>query len=186
MAVVTDPASDPRTPGERRLARPPSDRYRSAPATGTDRADGAVAAVAASAADAASGDAHRAGSPARGVVFGAIVSLGGAAATVLLGGALAMSAGLLVVAAATGYAVALAVAAGRGEASGPGRRRLASRWIAAALAVIGIAIGQIGLWLFARAEGGVLTLPDYLGQTFGLLVPLQLVLAGAVAWWTAR
>ncbi len=60
------------------------------------------------------------------------------------------------------------------------------RWIATALAVIGVALGQLGLWLFARSEGGVLPLVDYLGQTFGPLVPLQLLVAGAVAWWTSR
>ena len=41
------------------------------------------------------------------------------------------------------------------------------------------------LW-FARTEGGVLPLIDYLGQTFGPLVPLQLLLAVGVAWWRAR
>jgi hypothetical protein len=44
----------------------------------------------------------------------------------------------------------------------------------------------VGLWLYARTEGGVLALPDYLGQTFGLLVPIQVALALAIAWWSAR
>ena len=59
-------------------------------------------------------------------------------------------------------------------------------WIAAALAALGVVLGQIGLWLFARAEGGVLAPIDYLGQTFGPLVPVEVLLAAAVAWWRAR
>ena len=47
-------------------------------------------------------------------------------------------------------------------------------------------LGQVGLWLFARAEGGVLAPIDYLGQTFGPLVPVEVVLAAVVAWWRAR
>ena len=49
-----------------------------------------------------------------------------------------------------------------------------------------VILGQLGLWLYARIEGGVLSLPDYLGQTFGFLVPLQFAAAMLVAWWTAR
>jgi uncharacterized protein (DUF2062 family) len=49
-----------------------------------------------------------------------------------------------------------------------------------------VAIAQIGIWLFARAEGGALGLVDYLGQTFGPLVPLQFAIAALVAWWSAR
>jgi hypothetical protein len=58
--------------------------------------------------------------------------------------------------------------------------------VAVVLAAIAVLAGQVGLWLYAQTEGGVLTLPDYLGQTFGVLVPLQLVIAVALAWWTAR
>jgi hypothetical protein len=36
------------------------------------------------------------------------------------------------------------------------------------------------------AEGGVLAPIEYLSQTFGPLVPIQLVIAGVAAWWTAR
>jgi len=49
-----------------------------------------------------------------------------------------------------------------------------------------VALAQLGIWLYARSEGGALGLVDYLSQTFGPLVPLQFVVAGAVAWWTAR
>ncbi len=153
------------TPGERRvgrqLDRPPSDRYR-ASASVTDPA--------------------ASGSLARGFAFGAIAGLVGAVSIVLLGGLFAISAGLLVVAVAMGYSVAAATTAGTGTTSTrPTRRRTA-----AALAGAAVILGQVGVWLFARAEGGVLSLPDYLGEVFGPLVPVQLFLAVVVAWWTAR
>jgi hypothetical protein len=122
------------------------------------------------------------------VALGAVAALAGASVTVILGGVLAVSAGLLVVAVTTGYAVSLAVTSG--DDDGPVRAGAARAgswpWIAAGLAVTGVAVGQLGLWLFARTEGGVLALPDYLGQTFGLLVPLEGLVAGVVAWWRTR
>lgn len=153
--------------GERRLARPPSERYGAAagpepPAPTAESSDGA--------------------SPFRGVAFGAVAAILGAAVIVVLGGAMAISAGLLVAAAAVGYAVGLATVAGAGATMSRVRRA----GIAASLAVLGVALGQVGLWLFARTEGGVLSLIDYLGQTFGPLVPLELLLAGGVAWWRSR
>ena len=153
--------------GERRLARPPSERYAAAggaepsapPADTADRA-----------------------SPARAIAFGAVAAIVGAALIVVLGGAMAISAGLLVAAAAIGYAVGLATVAGAAATlTRPGRPGFA-----AVLAGLGIVLGQVGLWLFARTEGGVLPLIDYLGQTFGPLVPLELLLAVGVAWWRAR
>jgi len=95
---------------------------------------------------------------------------------------MAVSAGLLVAAAAIGYAVGVATVVGAGDTLS----RPARPWIAAALAGLGALLGQVGLWLFARTEGGVLPLIDYLGQTFGLLVPLELLLAAGIAWWRAR
>jgi hypothetical protein len=154
-------------PGERRLARPPSERYRAAP--------DADAAATPAVADPAAG-------PARGVAFGTVAALLGAGAIVVLGGALAVSTGLLVAAAALGYAVALALAAGAGDTLGKPRRT----WIAAGLALLGALLGQLGLWLYARSEGGVLAPIEYLAETFGALVPLELLLAAAVAWWRAR
>jgi hypothetical protein len=179
MRPVTDAprTPDPATPGsatappdggERRLARPPSERYGSAAAD---------ASSVASSSDAADG-----ASPVRGIAFGAVAAIVGAVAIVVLGGAMAVSAGLLVAAASVGYAVGLATVQGAGDTlSRPGRPA-----IAAALAGIGIAVGQVGLWLYARTEGGVLPLIDYLGLTFGALVPLELLLAAGVAWWRAR
>jgi hypothetical protein len=153
-------------PGERRLARPPGERYASTDAV----------------VESAGGDAAAVGSPVRGFVFGALAGLAGAAATVVLGGLLAVSAGLLVAAAATGWATGVATRVGGGAAF----RRAPRVVVAVVLAAIAVLAGQVGLWLYAQTEGGVLTLPDYLGQTFGVLVPLQLVIALALAWWTAR
>jgi hypothetical protein len=164
MALVTDPAPPP-TPGERRLDRPPSDRYRDADG------EGAGAAVVADGA-----------SVGRGVVFGVLAGLAGTVATVVLGGPIGLSAGLVVVAVATGWAVGTALRAGAGTTL-HGRTRPA---VAVAIVVIAVALGQVGLWLYARTEGGVLGLPDYLAETWGVLVPIQALVAGAAAWWAAR
>ncbi|MFL5778075.1 MAG: hypothetical protein ACJ761_03935 [Chloroflexota bacterium] len=154
-----DDGSD-QTPGERRLDRPPSDRYRVAEEPETERA----------------------GSPARAVAFGLFAAIGGAIALALLGGVVTISAGLIVVAAVIGWVVAIAVLAGD-----TGSR--STSWgiaIAIGLALGSVALGQLGLWLYARTEGGVLPIIDYLAQTFGFLVPIELVLAGLTAWVTAR
>jgi hypothetical protein len=166
MAAMPPPDDAPEQPGERRLDRPPSDRYREV----VDPNAAPQAAI------------PRAGSPGRGIAFAVLAALAGAGLTVVLGGRLTISAGLLVVAALTGRAVAIALVAGAGDSLPTPRRA----WLAAGIAVGGILLGQLGLWLFARTEGGVLALPDYLGQTFGLLVPIQIALALLVAWWSAR
>ena len=151
-------------PGERRLDRPPSDRYRTA------------------AADAPDPLAERPRSVARGLLFADLVALVGAGAIVVLGGVLAQSAGLIVVAALIGRAVAIALRLGAGPTLAPPRLT----WIAVGLALVGVALGQVGLWLFAASEGGVLPLPTYLAETFGFLVPIQLGVAAVFAWWAAR
>lgn len=151
-------------PGERRLARPPSDRYRAVEP------------------DAEGVSAPSRGSLPRGVLYGAVAALGGVLATVLLGGAMALSAGLLVVWASAGNAIGLATRIGSGLAV-PRSTRIG---IAAGLALAGAALGQLGLWWYAGTEGGVLPLLAYLGETFGILVPLQALLAVGFAWWAAR
>ncbi len=111
-----------------------------------------------------------------------VAGIVGAAIIVARGGPLAVSAGLLVVAAVLGRSVALALTVGAaGAVQAPSRT-----WLAVLIAVAGVLLGQLGLWLFGRTEGGVLGLTDYLGQTFGLLVPLQVGIAAVVAWWSAR
>jgi hypothetical protein len=150
----------PAEPGERRLERPPSDRY--TPAVPEPRSDGA-------------------GSRGRAITYAALAALAGAVAITVGGGLLAMTAGLLVIAVALGWAVAAALSTSPGD--GTRTRRTA---LAAGMAAIGVALGQLGLWLVARQEGGTLGLIEYLGEVFGILVLLQLVIAVAVAWWRAR
>lgn len=164
------PAADadpPRTPGERRLARPPSDRYRAAEA--------AAAAAPSEAPDPAA-------SLPRGIAVASASAVAGAAAVVLFGGVLTLSAGLVVVAAATGWAVAQGLRVGAREHLAPGRRRT----LALALALVATVLGQAGLWFYARAVGGVLPPLDYLGEVYGALVPLQVAAATLVAWISAR
>ncbi|HET9085037.1 MAG TPA: hypothetical protein VFN41_11610 [Candidatus Limnocylindrales bacterium] len=155
-------------PGERRPTRPldhaPSDRYRVT--------------------EAAEEDAAPSPPVARGIVFALLVAIAGGIAIAVAGGRLTITAGLLVIAAVLGWVVAVALAIGLGtnrSMGGPARGVTA-----AAIAVLGVALGQLGLWLIAREEGGVLAPADYLADVFGFLVPAEFALAAAVAWWRAR
>jgi hypothetical protein len=151
------------TPGERRLERPPSDRYRPAPSE-PEPGSGAT------------------GSLGRAIAFGGAAAIGGAVAITIAGGLIAITAGLLVIAAVVGWVVAGAVTSGARVAV----PRSTVRWLAVVLAVAGVALGQVGLWLLGREEGGVLSLIDYLAEVFGFLVPLQFGIAALVAWWQTR
>lgn len=110
-----------------------------------------------------------------------MAGLAGAVVIALGGGLLTMTAGLLVIAAVVGWvvAVALSIDAARGPGLGP------RRWTAAGIALAAVALGQVGLWLIARGEGGTLGLVDYLAEVFGPLVPAQSIIASLVAWWRA-
>jgi hypothetical protein len=155
-------------PGERpnrtRLTQPPGARYGEPATPGTPASAPTAAGLA------------------RGIAWATAVAIGGAAVIVALGGPFAASVGLVIVAVLIGRFVALALRAGAGAAMTPRARRAT----AVVLAVIAVLLGQLGIWLYARSEGGVLGLVDYLGQTFGWLVPAQLIAAGAVAWWSSR
>ena len=119
---------------------------------------------------------------ARGLLFAVTLAAAGALVITLLGGVLAISAGLIGAAAATGWAVGMGLRAGARETLS----RTARIRLAMALAIASIVVGQLGLWLYARAEGGVLGPLDYLGETFGLLVPIELLAASILAWISAR
>ena len=93
-----------------------------------------------------------------------------------------MTTGLVVVAGATGLFVAYALQVGAAEHL-TSRRRIG---IAIILTVVAIALGQLGIWQYARSEGGVLPLADYLGEVFGLLVPLEFAAGIVAAWLVAR
>jgi hypothetical protein len=164
--------ASPQEPGERpnptRLDRAPGARYTEPDAGTTTEADATTADPAAA--------------PARGIAWAVLVAIGGAAVIVALGGPLAVTVGLLVVAALIGRFVALALRSGAGSTIEAG----AGTATAIAVAELAIVLGQVAIWLYARSEGGVLALPDYLAQTFGWLVPAQLIVAAAAAWWSAR
>ena len=112
----------------------------------------------------------------RAVVVATITGLAGAALMVLLAGELAVSFGLLIIAALMGRFIGLALRTARGALT-PAR----ARTIGLALATTVVGLAQVGIWLFARSEGGVLEFTDYLGQTFGLLVPLEFAIAAVIA-----
>lgn len=114
------------------------------------------------------------------MAIGALIAVVGAIAIAVAGGLLAITAGLVIVAVAIGWGVGTVVTLGA-EPDPP-----STTWAAVALTVLGIGLGQVGLWLIARQEGGVLGLVDYLSETFGFLVPLQLVAGAGTAWWRAR
>jgi hypothetical protein len=159
MANMAD--TSPREPGERRrLDRPPGERYRST----ADATEPAVASAGVA--------------PGRGLVLAALVGIAGAVLDVVLAGLLAVSSGLLVVALIVGRFVALAFRFGAGSTVSPRTTVLA----AVLIALGSVFLAQLGIWLYARSEGGVLELTDYLGETFGVLVPLQFAIAGIVAW----
>jgi hypothetical protein len=149
---MADPSNPP---GERRLPRPPSDRYRS-----TIEAVPPVA-----------GPTEPA-PLARSLGLGAVAGLVGAAAITMLGGALSMTAGLLVVAGATGWTVGAML-----------RRRAGA---AIALALAAVALGQLGLWAYALWQGGVLGPLDLLWEVYGGLVPVEFLAAAFLAWIVAR
>ncbi len=47
-------------------------------------------------------------------------------------------------------------------------------------------LAQLGLWQYGLTEGGVLSFFDYLSEVYGQLVPLEIVIAAALAWLAAR
>ena len=162
--VVDDRPTTP-APGEQRprgtLDRPPSERYGVAedvPAVASERPPFA-----------------------RGIAAAAVAAIAGAVVIAVGGGLLTITAGLLVVAAIVGWIVAVALMLGGGVPTAAERGR--RRWIAAVIALAGVALGQAGLWLIARGEGGTLGPIDYLAETFGALVPAELLIAAVVAWW---
>jgi hypothetical protein len=100
---------------------------------------------------------------------------------VLLGGVLSLSAGLLVVAGGTGWLIRRALAAAS-RGSGP----VSAPVIAVGLAAASVVLGHLGLWLFARSEGGALGFADYLAQTWGVLAVGQYLVALVAAWLASR
>ena len=122
------------------------------------------------------------GSPARAVVSGTIAAAVAAIVFLIFAGPLSFSAGLVVIAIFAGRMIGLVTR----TAAGPAVSSDARVVIALLLTIGWFVVAQLAVWLYARAEGGNLDMLDYLGQTFGPLVPLQLIVAVLVAWWSAR
>jgi hypothetical protein len=94
------------------------------------------------------------------------VAVGGVLAFVVLGGILAITAGLVVLAGLIGWLIGL----------------LVRPPVRAAVVAIGVVVvGLLGVWLFGRWEGGVLDPIEYLAEVQGVLVPLELLAAGGLA-----
>jgi hypothetical protein len=94
------------------------------------------------------------------------VAIGGVVAFVVLGGVLAVTAGLIVVAGLIGWLTGLVVRPP----------------IRAAVVAVGVVVaGLLAVWLFGRWEGGVLDPIEYFAEVQGLLVPFELLAAGALA-----
>ena len=163
MTTTDGPDPGPPTPGERRLARPPSERYRTEEPVPVAAEDGG-------------------GSFGRALALGGLTAIAIAAGIAVFGGVILVTAGLVALAALGGWGIGIAVRVGSGGTVAAERRAVMAA-VLAALAVLG---GQLGLWLFARYEGGVLGPVDYLAETFGLLVPIELAFAIVAGWFAAR
>jgi hypothetical protein len=146
--TTTGPGDSPRRP---QLERPPGERYRrSELAAGVDGSAGRLATV----------------WPPLAVI------LGGAVAYTLLGGVMAVTAGLIVVALFVGWLIGKLV-------SRPPR--------AAVVGLVAVVAGLLGIWLFGRLEGGVLDPITYLDDVQGWpLVALQLLAGGGMAAASSR
>jgi hypothetical protein len=115
-----------------------------------------------------------------------IASVAGALALVVLGAILALTAGLLIAAGATGAATGLVLARAAVPAGGEmpvPRRTLA--WLAIALSLAAIVVAALATWVIAQREGGTLGLLDYLTETFGLFIPAEAAVAAITAAWGA-
>jgi hypothetical protein len=111
----------------------------------------------------------------------------GTVVLVVVGAVLASTAGLLFVSGATGAAVGLILARARvrsGDAPAPLGAR-AVTWLAIAITLVAVVTADLGTWLIARGEGGVLGPLDYLWTTFEWYVPGEAIVAAIGAAWGA-
>ena len=140
------------------LDRPPGERYLGR--AGRSRSAGDVRGNAGSGSEGSSRDLSDVWPP-------LAVVIGGALAYTVVGGILAVTAGLVVLAAFLGWLIGKLVA-------GPPR--------AAVVGVVAVVTGLAGIWLFGRLEGGVLDPIAYFDEVQGWpLVSLQLLAGGGLA-----
>jgi hypothetical protein len=95
------------------------------------------------------------------------VGLAGVIAFTVLGGPLSVTVGLVAAAGAIGWVIGMVMRPDRA--------------LAVVLAIGSVALGLVGIWLFAGLEGGALGLVDYLAQVQGILIPIELAVAGVLA-----
>jgi hypothetical protein len=110
--------------------------------------------------------------PAAAVARSIAIAAIGAVLITVLGGPLSITIGLVAVAAVVGWAIGSFV-----------QPRVL---LAVAVAVASVAVGLVGIWIFARSEGGVLDLVTYLAEVHGPLVVAELAAAAVAAWLAAR
>ena len=107
-------------------------------------------------------------------------------------GPLAFSGGLVIVGIFAGRIIGLATRAGTGrdrtgrDRTGRTPPREPTVLIALGVTLAWFVLSQVATWLYARSEGGVLPIGDYLAQAFGPIVPLAGIAAALAAWWSAR
>jgi len=106
----------------------------------------------------------------RGPLIAVAAAVAAAAAVVVLVGPGGTMTGLLFVAGVSGFVIGAQV---------PSRPAIA-------LALLGVFGGDVGAWLYARSEGGVLGLEAYLQETFGPYIAGQVAIAVLTSWWAAR
>jgi hypothetical protein len=116
-----------------------------------------------------------------------VLAAAGSASLILIGAVLASTVGLLFISGAIGATVGLVLS--RAAAPTNGSRPLARRTVTGVSLVLtlgAISAAFVVIWLFARTEGGVLGLLDYLWTTFGPFVPGQLLIGSVAAAWGAN
>ena len=153
------------------LERPPSERY----ANGRPPAS--------------TGGGRRgpAGVPRGPIVRATVITLVAAAAMVVTAGILATNGGLLFIASLGGAAAGLVLA--RAAVPEPGARAISRPAVvrgAVILAIGGVLVGALGIWVVARIQGGVLDPVDYFVQTSGALLPIVALAAAVTAAWGAN
>ena len=163
-------AIDPSTPDpvssaggeQRRLERAPGERY---------------------AAPTAQPGAASEGGGARWVIAAVVVADLGAFAFFVLG-LLDLGIGLVLVAAFTGWATAIAlVYKGREAAIRSAQTRMATATFLAGWAVVG---GMLLDWLYGFTQGGVMSFLPYIAERYGLVAPAALIAGAFVAAYRAR
>jgi len=124
-----------------------------------------------------------AGSPVQAIAMGAVGAAIGGVVYLVLAIGFRFTAGLLVVALFIGRFVGLFVRAGAGQSLSSPARVV----VAVVVFLVAMAAAIVSTWLWSHAEGGNLSLGDYLDQVYGLpLIALEFMGGTLMAWWSAR